>query len=381
MKKENGITLIALVITIVVLLILTGITYTAGGGLYEYSKVKVFLSELKVVQSQVNIVSEKIKLGNTEYLTYGRKLTTEEQKKYINGPLQNVGDSLSNYQYFTSIELEKINARKVKQDILINFETRDVVSVNGIEINNAIYYRQSDFNEETYNVGGNFGGISKYVTDGLILHYDGINNTGNGHSDTATTWKDLSGNEDEGNLINFNYTTTSGWKENGLKLDGINDLVKTSGKNQFSKFKKGVPFSYGVTFKTQELNSTWCGIISNMNSWGNGGFNISYGTAQGIALGMGTYVNSGINSSKNTNYNVYGTYDGTKFKIYVNGELKNTVEYSLLSGQDILQIGCFYTIPSLLSDAIINNVFFYNRALTQQEINTNYKIDKLKYDI
>ena len=37
--------------------------------------------------------------------------------------------------------------------------------------------------------------VSSYVTDGLILHYDAIENAGIGvHSDTPTVWKDLSGN-------------------------------------------------------------------------------------------------------------------------------------------------------------------------------------------
>ena len=42
-----------------------------------------------------------------------------------------------------------------------------------------------------------------YVTDGLILYYDAVNNTGNGHSNTETTWKDLSGNGNDFSTIKF----------------------------------------------------------------------------------------------------------------------------------------------------------------------------------
>ena len=31
----------------------------------------------------------------------------------------------------------------------------------------------------------------EYVTDGLIVYYDAINNTGNGHANNITTWKNL----------------------------------------------------------------------------------------------------------------------------------------------------------------------------------------------
>ena len=33
-----------------------------------------------------------------------------------------------------------------------------------------------------------------YITDGLLMHLDGINNTGNGHSNSDKTWVDLTGN-------------------------------------------------------------------------------------------------------------------------------------------------------------------------------------------
>ena len=63
-----------------------------------------------------------------------------------------------------------------------------------------------------------------YVTDGLILYYDAVNNTGNGHSNTETTWKDLSGNGNDLVLSNFDNTATSGWSENALNFDGIDDF-------------------------------------------------------------------------------------------------------------------------------------------------------------
>jgi len=38
-----------------------------------------------------------------------------------------------------------------------------------------------------------FGGTG-YITDGLDLWFDGINNTRNGHATSITTWEDLSSN-------------------------------------------------------------------------------------------------------------------------------------------------------------------------------------------
>ena len=64
-----------------------------------------------------------------------------------------------------------------------------------------------------------------YIQDGLVLYLDGINNTGNGHSNTTTTWKDLSGNGNDATLYNMTNSTISGWQEDGLRFDGVDDFA------------------------------------------------------------------------------------------------------------------------------------------------------------
>ena len=75
---------------------------------------------------------------------------------------------------------------------------------------------------------GTLGALSArhYVQDGLVLHFDGIENAGAGlaHSDAAAVWKDLS---QSGNDVSFEATSTtvaadrqSGWTENGYYFNG-----------------------------------------------------------------------------------------------------------------------------------------------------------------
>ena len=61
------------------------------------------------------------------------------------------------------------------------------------------------------------------VKDGLLLYYDfkGMKNS----DATKDVAKDLSGNRNDGALKNFNYTSGSGYND-GLTLDGIDDFVK-----------------------------------------------------------------------------------------------------------------------------------------------------------
>ena len=66
--------------------------------------------------------------------------------------------------------------------------------------------------DEIYaNITGSTANID-YVEDGLILHYDAINNTGSGHSNNITTWKDLSGNSNDAII------TGGIWENNSLRF-------------------------------------------------------------------------------------------------------------------------------------------------------------------
>ncbi len=39
-------------------------------------------------------------------------------------------------------------------------------------------------------------------------------------------WKDLSGNGNDGELMNFDFTEDSGWVDGGLKFDGVDDYIQ-----------------------------------------------------------------------------------------------------------------------------------------------------------
>ena len=223
--------------------------------------------------------------------------------------------------------------------------------------------------------------VDRYVQDGLILHYDGLQNIVASHSNNTTVWKDLSGHNNDGTLSNFSFNSTSGWLTNGLKFDGTNDVVvSNSSGTDFSQYKSGEAFSYCSTFTTGANQDDWHGIITNMEVFSTGGFNIQYGLSQGIALGYGQYLNANINHLLNTTYDVCGVYDGSVMKIYVNGTEKNSSTYAVRSGKSTLKVGAFYTIPSLFTNGIVHNVMFYEKALSSTEIIQNYNLNKDRFN-
>ncbi len=62
------------------------------------------------------------------------------------------------------------------------------------------------------------------VKDGLVLWFDAKGRT-NGDK-YKNVWKDLSGNGNHGELMNFGYTEDSGWVDGGLRFDGVDDYVQ-----------------------------------------------------------------------------------------------------------------------------------------------------------
>ena len=71
MKKENGITIIVLTITIIVMMILLGITVSSGGDTLKTAELQSFVADCEVIQSKVDIISEKAKIDSTYLTTLG----------------------------------------------------------------------------------------------------------------------------------------------------------------------------------------------------------------------------------------------------------------------------------------------------------------------
>jgi Tfp pilus assembly protein PilE len=144
LKSEKGITMVTLVITIVVMLIIAGIAVTAGNDSIKNTKKTAFITELEIIQEKVNTIYEKRKLNeeDVEYYNLSGKDISYVDKSILAKVLN--GTSQNGYRYFSQNDLEQLDLSDISQDVIINFDTRDVVSLKGIEIDGKTYYRLSD---------------------------------------------------------------------------------------------------------------------------------------------------------------------------------------------------------------------------------------------
>lgn len=160
MRKNNGMSMISLVLALIIMVLMSGIIVDVGVQAYNYIKVQNFIAKLKVVQAKVDQVSEEdfdfstlVKLNdirNSEPDTYNKFLGI------ISNPIENnintsyswdaSSDSVGgNYYYFTPEDLEsKLGLKDQDIYVIINFETRNVIAKKGVNRDGKFYYRQYD---------------------------------------------------------------------------------------------------------------------------------------------------------------------------------------------------------------------------------------------
>lgn len=221
------------------------------------------------------------------------------------------------------------------------------------------------------------------VKDGLVLYYDFKGMTNNDVSKEIA--EDLSENNLNGSLKNFNYTETSGYKD-GLVLDGVDDYVETLKNNAINSLT--YTLSIELLFEIKKSDNTILYLASNSgSSSGDSGFTIGYyGDSKG-QVGLfyrGTRFWSSRNLELNNKYFLQVTVDESgNMKLFINGKLDKTKTSSVHSTRPDLNL-IFGQAPFYNSPFTRFNMFdfkIYNRALTDQEIQYNYDIEKERWGL
>ena len=211
------------------------------------------------------------------------------------------------------------------------------------------------------------------VTDGLVLALDAANPKS--YPGSGTTWKDLSGQGNNGTLTNG---PTFNSENNGIIVfDGSNDYIQLGYKPNL--------LNNDITqeaWVNADVLSSWHGIISNMPSWGTG-FSLQIGPNQRIAaMVSGAYLRTSWTPSTGVWYHIVSTHRSSDNLnvLYVNGVEENTLTRSITySSNAITTIGLFYTGGSLPFSGKMFGVRSYNRALTSDEVLQNYNAVKSRF--
>lgn len=212
-----------------------------------------------------------------------------------------------------------------------------------------------------------YGGI---VTDGLILDLDA--GKLDSYSRFGTTWRDISGNGNNGDLTNFGSQTI--WNSNNggnIVFDGTNDYVilpKINFTNSFTSSSWVYISSAGfepIIGNWQSLGTTDSWILTSQN---NG--KMYFFTSNPTNTAFVSINDSGY--TLNTWYNYVGVFDNGVQKLYRNGvevASSNTGYTSIYQNSKNLWVGHY---SSYYLNGKIANTLLYNRALSSSEVLQNY---------
>lgn len=371
-KNNKGITLTALIITVVVLTIIAGTAVYTGTDVLEDAKEELFIQELQIVQNAVNNEASKIELGQKSYADYIIDADKIDEDAFIE---------------YTAEEVQtKFGITGIKQNVKINLITKEVKSVNGINIDGEIKHSLNELVELNQIKPTDDKVLKYYVQDGLILHLDSINNTGEGHSDTVTEWTDLvTGNETISDSKNYIidlpelYQNGSGTVETGL----VNNVLEENSSRLIGKFQGGDPKDpdpekkspgYGSIIALSQNGTT---ITIQTRYTANGKIDTLDPAKYLIWNSITTNNSNRTNISTVINYNEEN--NKTEYKNWVDGSLKTTraeegkIVYPYIEKWDD---HIEFTITKLSE---VHCVRAYNRALTNEEVLHNYYIDLYRF--
>ena len=215
------------------------------------------------------------------------------------------------------------------------------------------------------------------IKDGLVLYYDfkGMKNS----DVTKGIAKDLSGNKNNGTLQNFVYTSESGY-DDGLKFDGVDDVVYLTNP-LFNQTTENQSWTFSISFKLVENNTSLEFLITGINL----GIGIRYMDNKNKIL---NYINNDENAYLYSNEGVIQnefsvvtcSYDyNTKIvKVYINDTLDS--QKQLADG--LVPSGMSYNMPiGTNRNDYIYGMKLYNRALTDQEVQQNYQLEKERWGL
>ena len=173
MKKINnrGITLAALVITVIILLILASVATYSGLNVVKFSKLTTFTTEMKIMQTKVNEIYQKYKDGNSIEIDgttyYGKNKNSGEPtildigqtldsvstqaNKVFTERASGITDK-SGYKYWNNELVKKLGIDGVDGDFFVNIEKRSIVSYDGVTYEGKDYYTLEQVPNNLYNV-------------------------------------------------------------------------------------------------------------------------------------------------------------------------------------------------------------------------------------
>ena len=382
-KIKKGISMIALLITIAVFLILLTVITISSDKIINNTKKKQFAREIYEVQNLV----DKYKYEKEEY---PYTILDDNTKEYIsiditddlNDQFDNEGVKEGDKVELYTIDLNKIGAENITRGIKKDNNLKDVYAfsektgivyyIKGYKVGKNVYYTLTDelkgqigYGKDTSNISNSKviseTASSDYVQDGLVLLLDGIQNIRGGHSTSTNVWEDLSGNNYDVTMKNITIN------ENNMYFSGGSSIMYSS--NNIDAVSVEMVLELEESPNDSQYIASF-GSLYKILAW--------TPSEKGFSLGHGKKRYLVENLYKKNSISVQYSPD----VMYLNSKkLDNSLNMESWSSAPKYPFMISGYANGWRLKGKIYSIRIYNRALTQDEINHNYEIDKKRFGI
>lgn len=313
------------------------------------------------------------------------------------------------------VKTQKANElESLKLGILESYDNSGNISIIKLQENlkeKGIEYSQSNELPIRVNMGNNkyiitksgkvIEDVIKYNENGLKVCLDATHNIYDGYNKSTNIWYDLSGNENNAVLSNFENNDVSGWNNESLKVKGNTTDEITS--NEVVKIPYGLQenesFSLEMVFEDNDNARTT--YLSADNGWHTFRFH-DYKNGEGIYDGS-FYIGGNIYSDNN--YNFYNRFEPKDINYLLKANKVHYIAYTYKSNKEAclyvdgvekiykkifsneIEACNYFMVRALEEDgtksgsATYHQIRFDNRALNSEEVASNFSIDSSKYKI
>lgn len=257
-----------------------------------------------------------------------------------------------------------------------------------------------------------YGKLPNISQNGLVLYLDAGNGLSYRPGISGTTWKDLSGNDNNGTLTN-GPTFNSG---NGgyMVIDGVDDYIEVSRRNTNLEFQPNQPHS--VFCWVYNLTDPTGAIVANMTGTSPfPGWNFLKITGLLYAQIITSFPANALSVNVNFNYSTYAnswvylgyTYDGSSptttqgcldsINFYVNGQLhttgkaadsgvdgfNSTSEVTTYPTSQRFRVGSRWSASGVVAQSSLNiaSTSLYNRRLLAAEVLQNFNATRSRFGV
>ena len=346
-------------------------------------------SKLRNDQFVVAFNGGNVNLANAHPTTWITSVVVEASNVWTSADSNTeitVGDSGNSSRLFSGFDvdaqsIDETDYKYTSETTITAFVTQGAASAGNAIV--TIWY-VGELNDPP--AGGGGGGDGPAVTSGLMLQLDAGNVSS--YPGSGTTWSDVGGAY-SGVLTNgAAYSSDDGGV---IRLDGTNDYVNIEDDPSLR-----APIGSAITIQMwAKISSATAndGLFSKQfGAASYDGFSLVTGNNNKLQLNMNGAVVNGIYASGSNNVWTTNTWYlftaivhfGGNSKVYVNTSKVidvNNAESSMPSPNAPLRIGQGIQDSAGHPAMDVGQFYFYNKALTEQEITDNYNATKSRYGL